>query len=108
MRICRKAHLQNSALLESRAVWRKFFDALALDPDPKFLSERPGGLIHAYLEAQLSLGQMPAYVDLVREHQMDVIDHHMQLLEHASSDETSSSVGSSVKMDGSKLCQFGY
>jgi TPR repeat protein len=67
--------------------WRKFFDALALDPDPKFLSERPGGLIHAYLEVQLSLGQMPAYVDLVREHQMDVIVHHMQLLEHASSDE---------------------
>jgi len=62
-------------------------DALALDPDPKFLAERPGGLIHAYLEAQLSLGQSPKYINLVREHQMDVIIHHMRLLEHATSDE---------------------
>jgi TPR repeat protein len=67
--------------------WRKFVDGLAADPNPRFLAERPGGLIHAYLEAQLSLGQTPGYINLVREHQMDVIVHHMRLLEHASSDE---------------------
>jgi hypothetical protein len=44
-------------------------------------------LIHAYLDAQLSVGQTPGYLDLVREHQMDVIIHHMHLLEHAGSDE---------------------
>jgi TPR repeat protein len=67
--------------------WQKFFDALAADSNPKFLAERPGGLIHAYLDAQLSVGQTPGYLDLVREHQMDVIIHHMHLLEHAGSDE---------------------
>jgi TPR repeat protein len=72
---------------EAEGFWDKFFNALEAEPEPEFLADTPGGLIHAYLATQLQLGLDPKYVSAIRRHRHEVIAHHQQLLEHSASSE---------------------
>src|SRR3954447_8874718 len=70
---------------KAEGFWEGFFKALEADPEPRFLADTPGGLIHAYLELQLRFGLRPTHVHVIRDHGAQVIAHHQQLLEHATS-----------------------
>jgi TPR repeat protein len=79
--------LSRTSHIEAEGFWDKFFDALEAEPEPGFLADTPGGLIHAYLATQLLLGLDPKYVSIIRQHRHEVIAHHQQLLEHSASSE---------------------
>jgi len=67
--------------------WGRFFSRLRDDPNPEFLAESVGGLIHSYIRAQLRIGADPEHLDLIRDHWREVVSYHQRVLEHAHSDE---------------------
>ena len=53
---------------KASVLWDRFFRSLEREPEPEFMAEKPGALIHAFLELQLRDGK-----------------HHQRLLEHVTS-----------------------
>ena len=57
------------------------------DPNPEFLAESVGGLIHSYIRAQLRIGADPEHLDLIRDHWREVVSYHLRVLDHAHSED---------------------
>jgi Sel1 repeat len=72
---------------KAQRFWGRFFGQLRGDPDPNFVAESVGGLIHSYIRAQLRMGTEPDHRDIIRDHWQEIVSYHQKVLEHGHSDE---------------------
>jgi TPR repeat protein len=70
---------------KASVLWERFFRHLEREPEPEFLAEKPGALVHTYLEIQLRGGKQPHHVEVIRHHREAVIGYHQHLLQYVTS-----------------------
>ena len=76
--LARSSHLE-----KAEAIWRRFFVALAENPEPGFFAATRGELLHDYIATQLRLGLDPAHRDMLQLYRLEIAGHHQLTLEKA-------------------------
>jgi hypothetical protein len=74
--LSRSAHLE-----KAEDAWRKFFAALAANPEPGFFAASRGELLHDYIATQLRLGLDPQHKTTLLRYRLEIVGHHQRKLE---------------------------
>jgi TPR repeat protein len=80
--LSRTKHLEHA-----EKTWDRFFAALSVRTDYRFVAAQRGELLYDYITSQLRLGLEPEHVEMLQRYRIDIAGHHQRILEHARDDQ---------------------